>query len=44
MFNWERKGWIKSDKKQPEEKKFSTGNIILGVGTLVGIVGLGFLS
>lgn len=33
-----------SDKPQQQEKKFNTGNIILGVGTLVGIVGLGFLS
>ena len=33
-----------SDKKQSDEKKFSTGNIILGIGTVIGIVGLGFLS
>ena len=33
-----------SDKKQKDDKKFSTGNIILGIGTLAGIVGLGFLS
>jgi hypothetical protein len=30
--------------QQKPEKKFNTGNILLGIGTLVGIVGLGFVS
>lgn len=33
-----------SDKKQQSEKKFNIGNIILGLGTFAGIIGLGFVS
>lgn len=33
-----------SDNKHSSEKKFNTGNIILGLGTLAGIIGLGFIS